>query len=146
MSVRSASCSVCKTPVPVGPRFNPFKMPPYIIECRNCKNKLKTSFNHRATWMSWVIWEVGWIALTIFFAVLVIMKHYSLLETILITAFGSVIIGIGGAYILSLIIAVPIQAIIDLTRFILVKINMVKSKDKEVSVIDENLRRIPPPD
>ena len=130
MSVRSAFCSHCKSSIPVGPGFNPIKMPPYIIECRNCKNKLKTSFNYRATWMSWLIWEVGWIVITIFFAALVIMKDYSAVETIVVTVFGSVIIGIGGAYILSLIIAVPIQAIIDLTRFILIKINVVKSKDK----------------
>ena len=131
MSVRSASCSLCKTSVPVGPGFIPLRIPPYFIVCRNCKSRLKTSFNHRATWMSWLIWEIFWLSFTFLFAVVVIMKDYSIAETVGITAIGSLILGIGGGYILSLILAVPIQAVIDLTRAVLLKVKLIRGQEKE---------------
>ena len=142
MSVRSACCSNCENRLPVGPGFlNPFKLPPHWLECGSCGCRLKTSFNHRATWASWAVWELSWIASTILIAVIAIMKGNSVEKTFAITACGSLLIGVAGGFFLSLIVALPIQVLLDVTRFVLIKLNVIAIEANAATIpIDENAR------
>ena len=126
MFIRSARCSNCNTHLPVSPGFHPFLFPPYIIKCKKCHAEIKTSFSHRTTWLSWLIWLDCWILVSILASLATIIDKYEPIEAILIIGVGSVIFGIGGGFIVCIILPVPLQILIDLGRWCLFQTGVIK--------------------
>jgi hypothetical protein len=105
----------------VSPGWNPFRWPPYKLHCKNCGLILETSFNHRATWLSWSIWEISWVLITVLCAMVTFLEDYSIGESVGILVVGSLLFGGGGGFILSIVFALPGQLLLDLIHGIVIK-------------------------
>ncbi len=141
MSVKSAQCSTCGNHLPTAPPLYSFRLAPYRLFCGECNIYLKTSFVLRATWLSWMIWKASAIVISLGFIILVLTKDYPLIETIAVSAIGILLLGIGGGYIICIVLPLPIQIGFDLFRLILIKIGLVKEQQYyQDAEIKENIR------
>lgn len=139
MFIRSARCSNCQNQLPVTPCFNPVKFPPYEIECSKCHARIKTSFSHRMTWLSWLVWLDCWILCSILLTLAAVIDKYDPVKAILVIIVGSLILGIGGGFIVCIILPLPLQVLIDLGRFIFIQAGWIKQDSGDRSQEADNL-------
>lgn len=70
--------------------------------------------------------------------VVAIVEKYDPVKAILVIVTGSLIIGIGGGFMVCLILPLPLQLIIDLSRSICIKMGLIKPKPEVTHLQQED--------
>jgi len=115
--LRSARCSNCDRHLPLGPGITKFKMPPRFITCASCGALMKTTFAYRATWLDSLLWKTCFL-LAIPLGVIVGVVEWKSVGFFIfsVVCIGLFLGGLGG-FIVALVAAPPLQAVIDLVAW-----------------------------